>query len=494
MRRYALGMIGVFALAAAGSANAVSLNPKGLGQTLLFPYYTVNRQQDTLLSVVNTSDVGKMARLRFMEGYNGRSVAELNLFLAPHDVWVGGITAADQGDVASGALLVTNDKSCVAPMSTGSNGVVQPLFPLRFATVDFDGGNGVTGPDAGPQTIGRTREGHFELIALADIAPDSDTARRIAHVDNGQPNGANPVDCSGLSSPVNFILDLVAPTSGLAGSASIINVSEGTFFAYNADAIVGFTDRPLVNSTADAQLATLKSANSHESRLAARAYLSTNAGKSLNVDYANGIDAVSAVLMADNLYNEYFVSAEASATDWVVTFPTKRFYVDKQRYIGAPIAPFEQAFAADVGSPVAVGQRTFDRESIQRSNGCPGVPPEHGICFTPPLGNEVNVISFQPLLPDDQVSLVFGSRLVGFMAPLGSTGWVELAFGGSGHQLARGNDDLGASVLLNGLPVSGFMAYNVINANAAPGRLANYSAAFPHRSSVSCSGTSAGCL
>ena len=36
-----------------------------------------------------------------------------------------------------------------------------------------------------------------------------------------------------------------------------------------------------------------------------------------------------------------------------------------------------------------------------------------------------------------------------------------------------------------GLPVTGFEAVNVINANAAPGQLANYSGFFKHRGSRS---------
>jgi hypothetical protein len=41
-------------------------------------------------------------------------------------------------------------------------------------------------------------------------------------------------------------------------------------------------------------------------------------------------------------------------------------------------------------------------------------------------------------------------------------------------------------VQLAGLPVTGFMAYNVINTQAAPGRLANYGGTFRHRSRARC--------
>ena len=43
----------------AGSAQAVNLNPDGLGQVLIYPYYTTNDGNDTLLSVVNTTEEAK---------------------------------------------------------------------------------------------------------------------------------------------------------------------------------------------------------------------------------------------------------------------------------------------------------------------------------------------------------------------------------------------------------------------------------------------------
>ena len=72
----------------AGLANAVDLNPDGLGQVLIYPYYTVNKSQDTQFSVVNSSDIGKAVKVRFLEGYNSREVLDFNLYLSPNDVWI----------------------------------------------------------------------------------------------------------------------------------------------------------------------------------------------------------------------------------------------------------------------------------------------------------------------------------------------------------------------------------------------------------------------
>src|SRR6476646_1978383 len=79
------GIAGVAGIA--NLANAVNINPDGLGQVLIYPYYTTNAGQATLLSVVNTTAVGKAVKVRFLEGYNSREVLDFNLFLSKYDVW-----------------------------------------------------------------------------------------------------------------------------------------------------------------------------------------------------------------------------------------------------------------------------------------------------------------------------------------------------------------------------------------------------------------------
>ena len=77
----------------ANLASAVNLNPDGLGQVLIYPYYTVNERGNdgatlqTLFSVVNTTDQGKAVKVRFVEGYNRREVRDFHLYLSPYDVW-----------------------------------------------------------------------------------------------------------------------------------------------------------------------------------------------------------------------------------------------------------------------------------------------------------------------------------------------------------------------------------------------------------------------
>ncbi|MEO7325876.1 MAG: hypothetical protein ABIW82_13710 [Dokdonella sp.] len=475
------------AMLASTPASALSLNPRGLGQVLLFPYYTVNKNQDTLLSVINTSEHGKVAKVRFLEGYNGRSVLEFFVFLSAHDVWTAtlGQAAAD-----GGAKIVTHDASCIYPHvdESGNDMRVQGIAfrPFAYASIS----------DGGPTSIARTREGHFEIVADGDIIPGSPTDLRVSHVQNGTPGGGRPSGCDAL--PGNFGNDLVTPTSGLAGSATIINVGEGTFFAYNAQAISGFTSVPFTSTSAGSQSAdTLAQANTGDSNIAGAAAVASvpaGADATLELGYTRGVDAVSAVLMADSLYNEYLVADGLGAnTDWIVTFPTKKFYADPFVVPQAPLAPFVERFNAH--SNVLVVGDLYDQEEFHLTT---GIPPE-GCGFLCPsfvalqFPYEVNVLSFLRRGNAGDPSGVVGSQLATNVvlfnnAPYGDAGWLRINLNSSDepHSLPGGMSAAGKRYFLHGLPAAGFMTYAVINGNAAPGKLANYSGAFTHRESASC--------
>ena len=116
-------------------ASAVALNPRGLGQVLIYPYYTVNAGQDTLFTLVNTADTAKVVRVRFLEGYNGRTVFATYVFLSAHDVWTAAITQVADDD---GAKITTADASCTFP--------VPPTHTAPFTSDDYSGSNDDTGP------------------------------------------------------------------------------------------------------------------------------------------------------------------------------------------------------------------------------------------------------------------------------------------------------------------------------------------------------------
>ena len=118
--------LGVTIAAFTTGAAAVNLNPLGTGQVLIYPYYTVNAHQQTLLSVVNTNvSAGRVVKVRFREAYNGRAVQDFNLYLSPADVWTANVFALSDAGVAGGGAAL-EDCPC-------SRTHVTPL-PSRGAT------------------------------------------------------------------------------------------------------------------------------------------------------------------------------------------------------------------------------------------------------------------------------------------------------------------------------------------------------------------------
>jgi len=474
----------------ANMASAVNLNPDGLGQVLLYPYYTVNSGQQTLLSVVNTTAVGKAVKVRFLEGYNSREVLDFNLFLSPFDVWTAAVFSLSDGGVGTGpttaAGIFTFDKSCTAPAFTTTgltNGAGFQAF-LNYAYVG-------SLSDTGPTTVDRTREGHFEMISMADIVVGSPLGVDITHV-NSVPPG-----CSKAEADFEALTTVVAPTSGLFGAAAVVNVGQGTYYAYNADALDGFTATTLVFGTGSLSPSL---ANVNDVGGTTATSFVFNDGVLLTSPYdatvipSQAIDAVSSVFAAANLYNEYESAADSSSgTDWVVNFPTKRFYVDPLYLPTAAtdaIAPFEHLFGAvETGnglglSCTVVGISIYDREeNTSTPTGCgfspcpPGQPPS-SIC------HETNIITFD----STGTASILGSALTANILPIGSAGWANLTLTGNGHIMrpaTNGN-------VFNGLPITGFEAVNFVVGTGAS-ILSNYSGVYRHRQSRSCTNVAGIC-
>ena len=494
------GIAGVAGIA--NMASAVNLNPDGLGQVLLYPYYTVNIHQQTLLSVVNTTSVGKAVKVRFLEGYNSREVLDFNLFLSPFDVWTAAVFAlADGVPVVSGSAgppgagIFSLDNTCTAPQFA-TTGLVNGAKYQPFLDFLFTGAY----TDSGPSTDDRTQEGHFEMISMGDIVAGSALAKDITHVNSVPPKCA--------SAETDFetggtFASIVAPTSGLFGAAAVVDVSQGTFYSYNADAIDGFTSTQLGNNTGSL-FPSLAQVNDAGAPTTVTSFVFTDGTLATSVyDQATAaIDAVSSIFAAANLYNQYESAADGSVgSDWVVNFPTKRFYVDPLYVSTTVIAPFEEVFgglrcSATTGSCaytdpgnscVTVGINIFDREENTTSqttcgfSPCPPGQAPSSVC------KETNIISF---LADGTKPDILGSNLRTNIAPLGTNGWLNLDLNTAGAPHAMRASTNGN--VFNGLPVTGFEAVDFLNGNLN-GVLSNYSGVFRHRNSRNCTNAAGVC-
>ena len=163
-KRKSLYLALVAAVSSVGIANtasaAVNVNSNGLGQVLIYPYYTTRAGMETYMSVVNTTNSAKAVKVRFTEGKNSREVLDFNLYLSPNDMWTAAVV-----NTATGAKVITADKSCTAPAipANGKDFVNFAYNGTALEGIQQSGGDGET------QSLDRTREGYFEIIEMGTI-------------------------------------------------------------------------------------------------------------------------------------------------------------------------------------------------------------------------------------------------------------------------------------------------------------------------------------
>jgi len=488
------GLAGAAGLAT--TAQAVNLNADGLGQVLIYPYYTVNKGNQTLVSVVNTTSLVKAVKVRFLEGKNSREVLDFNLYLSPFDVWTGAVFA--NGATGPGNLL-TRDNSCTVP--------IIGLNTIPFRNFEFSG----PFDDNGGTELERTREGYLEMIEMGVVNAGSTQAAAATH------NGAGvPTNCQALVNnwgaggtwANNPATNVGLPSGGLFGNETIVDVANGTMHTYAADAIEGF----YTNSSSAAIAAALHTGpGSTQPDLTradngggfANSFVFTSTGTLITSQWTTGTaDAVSAIYMHDAIYNEFNTeTALGAASEWVVTFPTKRFYVDTDAFSDV-VQPFTNPFQDNGSSCESVGITYWNREEQTAIAQVDFSPPQavagNALCF------EAQVVSFnQSAQVTAGATAIFGATYAANINTVISSGtaqngWARITFGTSAnlnyspgqptvanqHHLISNDGDI-----FVGLPVTGFWSANYVNAAASPGLLANYSGAYRHRASRIISGT-----
>ena len=221
-------------------------------------------------------------------------------------------------------------------------------------------------------------------------------------------------------------------------------------------------------------------------------------------DACLAVDAVSAALMHSQVINEYVLDAATkSGTDWVITFPTKRFYVSTGT--GSAIKLFQKNFNKTDFSCDDVAINIWDREETTVTTPQSFSPPQPGgkptsLCF------EANVLTFNGSYVLGLGPIVDGTSTIGNRASLTTSfehGWLDMhlssASGVSYHKLVNTNTTVtnfasgvttGATVTYQGLPVVGFAVQSFTNGTlvitnpivGAPGSvLANYGGNFVHK-------------
>jgi hypothetical protein len=504
-------LAGAGALGVTATANAVDVNPNGLGGVLIYPYYTVQSDAagnayNSLLSVVNTDSSAKAVKVRFLEGRNSREVLDFNLFLSKFDVW----TAAIEPSPSGGAMITTADNSCTIPVNTLLKAGVNFV---NFAYVGDGGGDG----------LDRTKEGYVEMIEMATYTSTNCTSVVVTHV-------ASVPECQGAKHPLNdnsAKTDASSTAGGLFGGMTLINVGAGTDYTedavamerfnqvsggalyFNAGSVspdLSFVDPFSTVFNAEGYKGGIDSGhtvfNSDGTIKFQWNYLVDddygiytspwNANQcgvtGTSADACLHVDAVSAVLMHNQVMNEFVLDkATNSGTDWVLTFPTKRFYVAVGT--GPATKLFQSNFNKTAFSCDDVLINIFDREENTVTTPQSFSPPQSGhptsLCY------EANVLTFN-------AGNVLGSVNSQSLSTAFQDGWLDIhlsaATSASYHKLvntftthAFNASDVacaGCTVTYQGLPVVGFAVQSFTNGTLVVGGasvLANYGGNFIHK-------------
>jgi hypothetical protein len=221
------------------------------------------------------------------------------------------------------------------------------------------------------------------------------------------------------------------------------------------------------------------------------------AGSSYTITYGGanpGWDAVSSLFMSDTLSNDVMINPVVNGmTDWVVTFPTKREYVNGT----AAVAPFGDIFARGTGTGTTpsltyayanLACETYTAKQWNREELTPTTP-AGSVAFSPrPPG--VDPAKLQMCLETNTIAMgeagtasVTNTVLAGtgteylpasnlaFMTGE-DEGWMRFTFGETTQKLIATSSSGGGNTVaggaagnagLNGLPVMGFAAFKYAN-------------------------------
>jgi hypothetical protein len=470
-------------LALALNAHGVSVNPDGVGQALIYPYYTVRSAAgnpfNTYLTVVNHTANAKALRVRLREGRLSKETLSVNLFLGPNDAWAAAIVPFEPG-----ARLITLDSSCTDP------GFAVDFIPgglpyVQLRTDAFSGGNA----DGAGTDAARVREGFVEIIEMATLAGASATA--ATHT-AGVPGNCELLRGSAVS--------VAAPTGGISDTLTLINVASGMDFTVNAEALASLGTRAFYRPASDPYPDFAATEIDSVSLIVAN-------GKAYRSLWSRPVDAVSAAMMRDRWMFEYVLDVTTrSLTDVVATFPTRQFYTTATQ----ASAPFTQpaSWAANCLPPSlpprgeVLNYGTYNREegallSSCDSGLCPTPTPRAAACAAAAVASVVNGASHMPQV-SGVASAVLGSTTQGLgdagrldTANMFQNGWVRIAVengpvltslpGSTRIDLATGTQTAG-SHQLGGLPVVG-MAMRIFQNGtlvcSAGSCQGNYGGAFP---------------
>jgi hypothetical protein len=512
--------------AVADADSAMYLNDRLTGEALVLPFYSAQNGNNTYFNLVNTTAQYKAVKIRIVEAWNSQEVLDFNLYMSPKDHFSFNIKADGEG-----AQLVTVDNSCTVPEipKVDAEDVTPPIKrAVSFRNTKYSGDKGGTGATAYDYT-GEFREqiGYIEVIEMGQIDPTATAtvdplgkvkvAAAIKHKADGIPLACNIV-VAGWSSPASVDGKWLAEWNdatikrgksemlatwaggGLYAYGTILNIAEGTAVGEDAVAIEQFWT-PGTNGWTGHQKPGSTFPDFNDDDINKDVLVSVpGSGSPELLEFASDEDdfvPVSALFMASNVMNDYVVDPTIAAdTDWVLTFPTKRFHVNTTPVVDPFTIPWTKA-TASACEPSTLN--VFDREEAYTA------PPSSGPDFSPAPPTQDDKSDL--LLCYESTVLQFGDdstlNVTGVATGVGSLlgdyteGWADLDISEAGvtdtYKIGTATAVFGrkidpaTGVTLEGLPVTGFAAISYVNSDTdenVAGVLANNSSSTEHKTSV----------
>ena len=216
----------------AAAASTLVLAAGGVGHALITPYFTAQSGNATVISIVNTDTAnGKAVKVRFRGQANSDDVLDFAVYMSPNDHWSAVVTKNATTGIAQ---LTTNDNTCTVPPLV--KGVAQSFITARLPSY-------ATATDL----ANHTSEGYIEIFNMADIPVTTATTGLYQSILHSQTT-STPLNCGASAVQVGPLTDAVseadaiskgfaAPTTGLFGNWTIINVPATTTFSGSMTAI-----------------------------------------------------------------------------------------------------------------------------------------------------------------------------------------------------------------------------------------------------------------
>jgi hypothetical protein len=348
-RKLTAAMIAAGVLSAAvlvAPVNAQTVGGTNTGSAVVVPYYTINNGWQTLLNVTNTSANSLAIKVRMHEARNSRDVLDFNVALSPYDVW----TAFISMDANGRPVLRTEDRSCTIPISVRDSGASASELAYSDNFRDRFPSDGIE----------RMTEGYVEILVMGEegrlvdgqglgFAPSGGdrgaTAWYAKHVD-GEPRNCGIVQSDFLRTTGLWGGGNADPIPGEAGSGNPL-ARRG---APNGNPDVGYgpivSEGPLkVNASLINQdrgiAAGIESLHVAEFGVGENLVTAQQFPWFLEPSLASGdgLWTKSALFALEDdigvkaVANEWTSNPRTgAASDWVVTFPTKRFRVDNDAF------------------------------------------------------------------------------------------------------------------------------------------------------------------